>query len=285
MGTHDEARAATQRDFGLLRQFGENLRDFLALLFRPPRPIQFRSAGLAPVRVLVVAAGSLGAIAVAILLLDVPATTAVRHLPLWLISIFDSLSDLGKSGWLLFPIGLFLLGLAALTGRNLSGLSRLVVVSFALRLTFVFAAIALPGIFVTIVKRLIGRARPFVELDGGSFVLVPFGWSADYASIPSGHGTTAFAAAVAIGAVWPRTRSVMWLYAILIAASRVVVTAHYPSDLLASAFFGILGALLVRHSFAIRRLGFVVDRSGAVHPLPGPSLRRLKSVAQRLPAQ
>lgn len=285
MAAKDEVRTAAQHDFGFLQQFGSNLREFLALLFRPPRSLQFRPAGLAPARVLVVAAGSLAAIAIAILLLDVPVTTAVRQLPLWLIAIFDTLTDLGKSGWLLFPIGLFLLGLAAITGRNFSRVGRLVIVSFALRLSFVFAAIALPGLFVTVLKRLIGRARPFVDPDGGSFVLIPFAWSADYASIPSGHGTTAFAAAVAIGAVWPRARAFMWLYAILIAASRVVVTAHYPSDLLASAFFGILGALLVRHTFAIRRLGFVVNPTGAVHPLPGPSLWRLKSVAQRLLAQ
>lgn len=285
MGARHQVRIVVPRDLGVLRQFGGNLRAFFALLFRPPRPIQFRPAGLAPARVLIVAASSLGAVATTILLLDVPVSTAVRQLPLWLISIFDTLTDLGKSGWLLFPLGLLLLGLAAISGRNVSRVTRLVLVSFALRLTFVFAAIALPGLLVTVLKRLIGRARPFVEPDGGSFILVPFGWSADYASIPSGHATTAFAAAVAIGAVWPRARAIMWIYAFLVATSRVVVTAHYPSDLLASAFFGILGALLVRHTFAIRRLGFVVDRTGAVHPLPGPSLRRLKSVARRLLAQ
>jgi undecaprenyl-diphosphatase len=75
---------------------------------------------------------------------------------------------------------------------------------------------------------------------------------------------------------------VVWLYAVLIAASRVVVTAHYPSDLIASAFFGIVGALLVRHTFAVRRLGFVVGPKGNVRTLPGPSLRRLMGVARRL---
>jgi undecaprenyl-diphosphatase len=160
-----------------------------------------------------------------------------------------------------------------------------VIVSLAIRLSFVFGAIAVPGLFVVILKYLIGRARPFVEPDGGSFAWAPFGWNAEYASIPSGHGTTAFAAAIAIGAVWPRARAVIWIYAVLIAASRVVLTAHYPSDVLASAVVGIVGALLVRQTFAVRRLGFVVDRTGAVRPLPGPSLRRLKSVARRLFAQ
>jgi|SRR5215213_2034568 len=277
-----ERASAGSQDFRLLRQFRANLPEFVRLLFRPPAPRQVRQAGYAPAQLLIAAGLALAGIAVVVLWLDIPISNAVRGLPLWLISAFDTLTDFGKSGWILFPTGVTLLSLAFLIPRSLPRLQRLVVVTFALRLAFVFAAIAIPGIFVTVLKRLIGRARPFVEPDGGAFVVAPFGWQADYASIPSGHGTTAFAAAIAIGAVWPRTLPVVWLYAVLIAASRIVVTAHYPSDLVASAFFGILGALLVRHTFAVRRLAFVVDRTGHVRALPGPSLRRLVDVARRL---
>ena len=75
---------------------------------------------------------------------------------------------------------------------------------------------------------------------------MPFSWKVEYASLPSGHATTAFAAAVAVGALWPRTRPVMWAYALVIAVSRVVLTAHHPSDVLAGALVGALGALLVQ---------------------------------------
>ncbi len=111
---------------------------------------------------------------------------------------------------------------------------------------------------------------------------MPFGWRVDYASLPSGHATTAFAVAVAIGALWPRTRVVMWTYALLIAVSRVVLTAHYPSDVLAGALVGAFGALLVRNWFAARRLGFALGPDGGIRPLPGPSLRRIKTVARQL---
>jgi undecaprenyl-diphosphatase len=110
----------------------------------------------------------------------------------------------------------------------------------------------------------------------------PFVWKVEYASLPSGHGTTAFAAAVAIGALWPRLRLVMWIYAIVIAISRVVVIAHHPSDVLASAFVGIVGALLVRRYFAARRLVFGVSTDGRVAAFPGPSWKRTKSVARAL---
>ena len=82
------------------------------------------------------------------------------------------------------------------------------------------------------------------------------GWS--MRAFPSGHATTAFAAAIAFGALWPRLRPLLWTYAIVIALSRVIVTAHHPSDVVAGAIAGAVGALLVRDWMAARRLGFLV---------------------------
>jgi undecaprenyl-diphosphatase len=109
-----------------------------------------------------------------------------------------------------------------------------------------------------------------------------FIWRAEYASFPSGHATTAFAAAVAIGALWPRLRPLLWTYAILIAVSRVIVTAHHPSDVVAGAIAGAVGALLVRDWLAARRLAFIIRPDGTVAPLPGPSATRIKRVARDL---
>jgi len=74
----------------------------------------------------------------------------------------------------------------------------------------------------------------------------------------------------------------MWTYALAIAASRVIISAHHPSDVLAGAIVGAFGASLVRQWFAARRLGFRVAADGSVQPMPGPSWRRIvKAVAQR----
>lgn len=218
-------------------------------------------------------------------LVDARSVTQARALPYWLIEVFRELTDFGKAGWFLWPVGIALAAIACATPFLRDRFTSAVLGVFALRLSFIFAAIAVPGLFVSIVKRLIGRARPFVTGEADPFAWAYFVWRPDYASMPSGHTTSAFAAAFAIGALWPKARPFMWSYAVLIAVSRVVVTAHYPSDVLAGAVVGTLGALLVRNWFAARGLVFSVGQDGKVRPRSGPSARRMKKVARRLAAQ
>jgi undecaprenyl-diphosphatase len=273
------AKDARQR-----RRFLTNVREWLGLLRRPPRTPHVRPAWRAPARLALGALLALAIVAGTMVLLDAPTIVAVGNLPQWVIHVFNELTDFGTSDWFLVPIGLALLTIAALASPALTHVSRLVLAAFTVRLGFVFAAIALPGLFVTIVKRLIGRARPFIGGHADPFLYVPFIWRPEYASLPSGHATNVFAALLAVGLVWPRLRAVMLIYALVIAASRVIVLAHHPSDVIAGAVVGTVGALLVRDWFAARRLGFVLDPGGGVRMLPGPSLRRLKAVARQIAA-
>jgi membrane-associated phospholipid phosphatase len=265
-------------------RFLANVRGWLALLGRAPRSADPRPAWRAPGRLAPGGLIALVVIAATMVLLDARTISAVLGLPAWVVDLFNELTDYGTSDWLLVPIGLVLLAIAALASPALAHVSQLVLAAFTVRLGFVFAAIALPGLFVTIVKRLIGRARPFIDAGADPFLYMPFAWRPDYASLPSGHATNVFAALVAVGLVCPRLRAIMLIYALTIAASRVIVLAHHPSDVIAGAIVGMLGALLVRDWFAARRLGFVLDRDGRVRALPGPSLRRLMTVARQFAA-
>jgi hypothetical protein len=51
---------------------------------------------------------------------------------------------------------------------------------------------------------------------------------------------------------------------------------------LAGALVGIGGAVLVRHYFAQRRLGFAISPESTIYQYAGPSLRRIKAVARGL---
>lgn len=265
----------------LSRRFLGNVAGLQALLGRPPRA-GTRPAWRAPWRLALVGLAAMVLIAGSMVLFDRAAIVAVTGRPLWVAVLFGFLTDFGTSDWILVPVGTVLLIIAALASPAAAPISRLVLAALAVRLGFVFTAIALPGLFTTVVKRLIGRARPFIGGDADPFHFLPFSWRPDYASLPSGHATNVFAALVAIGLVWPRLRAPLLVYALVIAASRVIVLAHHPSDVIAGAVVGIGGALLVRDWWAARRLGFAIDAKGNVHALPGPPLRRLKAVARSL---
>jgi len=264
-----------------LRRCAANVMTAIALLMRPARVPALPRWPFAAREVAIAVGIGLAIILFLMVTIDAAAIRGVGYLPRWVVSAFDDITDYGKSGWFLWPLGLLFVGLAALPPM-LTGFSQRVLAAIMVRIGFLFTAIAVPSLFVTIVKRMIGRARPLVGGSLDPFLFSPFVWRVEYAGMPSGHATTAFAALVAFGTLWPRARTAWLIYALLIAASRVVVTAHYPSDVVAGAMVGIAGAVLVRHYFAQRRLGFAVGPDGAIHQYAVPSLRRIKAVARAL---
>jgi undecaprenyl-diphosphatase len=192
---------------------------------------------------------------------------------------FYEITDFGRSGWVLVPTGALIVVLTLVASPTLDHMTRGVLAAIATRVGFIFLAVGIPGLFVAIVKRFIGRVRPS---PAGPFAYEPFHWRPDFASLPSGHTVTAFATLVAVGALFPRARPFLWGFALLIAVSRIAVTAHFASDVVAGAAVGALSAWWVRDWFALRRLGFVVTRDGEVKTLPGPSFGRIKRVARAL---
>jgi membrane-associated phospholipid phosphatase len=218
----------------------------------------------------------------AMLSLDATVMRGVAQLPRSVIDAFDDITDLGLAGWFLVPLGVLLLLTPVLSAPRLTHMARGVLTMLAIRLGFLVAAIGLTGLAGTILKRMIGRFRPS---EFGPLAFDPFSWHSAYASLPSGHTTTAFAALVAFGVLFPRLRAVFWVYALTIAVSRVIVSAHFPSDVLAGAAFGAFGAIFIRDWFALRRLGFYIGSDGRVGTMPGPSWRRLKRVARALLGQ
>jgi membrane-associated phospholipid phosphatase len=258
-----------------------NAEQFLALFRRPPRRT-VTPAWRTPARIVIYALAAIAVISETMVFADAAIIRLVLHLPERIVVAFNWVTDFGKSVRFLVPIALLLAAIAALASPTLASMSRRVLAAVAARLGFLFVAIALPGLVFTIVKRLIGRARPLVGGSLDPFLHHTMGWSVEYASLPSGHATDAAAVATAIGALWPRTRPLMWTYAALIALSRVVLTAHYPSDVIAGVIVGAAGALLVRDCFAARGLAFTLAPDGAVRPMPGPSFARIKRVARQL---
>jgi membrane-associated phospholipid phosphatase len=123
------------------------------------------------------------------------------------------------------------------------------------------AAVASVGVAVTILKQFFDRARPPVaDPSIHAIGIVP-----SSASLPSGHAATAFAAAVAVGLVYPQLRRPLLAMAAVVALSRVYLGMHYLSDVLAGAALGALLGLAA--AWAVRA---VAPEPRAPAPSLGP---------------
>ncbi len=199
-----------------------------------------------------------------------------RSPSLWPVHI---LTDFGKDAYVLWALAGSLI-VVSIVAPLLRGSSRARWLGFGIRVQFLFFAVLAPVLAGAVIKWIVGRGRPFVGGEANPFNFEPFAGSEAYASFPSSHAITAFALAFAVTAVWPRARPAMILYAFLIAGSRLVLLAHHPSDVVAGALIGVLGAMSVRYWFAARRLGFAIHRDGHIVP-PRTVLGGGKRVARR----
>jgi len=91
------------------------------------------------------------------------------------------------------------------------------------------------------VKHVVGRQRPFVDCPDIHACTRPL----DPFSFPSGHTLHAVAFGMVLSHHYPALSLLLWSYAGLVAASRVVLGLHYPSDVLAGAATGFLTASAV----------------------------------------
>jgi lipid A 4'-phosphatase len=105
---------------------------------------------------------------------------------------------------------------------------------------FLFASIAGSGIAADVLKVIFGRARPKLLFGANLYGFTWFGWNADHWSFPSGHAATVVALLTALWCLWPSHLLFYMLVGAIVAASRVVVGAHFLGDAIAGAWLAVL---------------------------------------------
>jgi undecaprenyl-diphosphatase len=187
----------------------------------------------------------------------------------------------GESAWILYPAGILFVVTALVALFVRWKLMRTMLWQFAALYAFIFLGVGLPSLAVTLIKRVVGRGRPMHFDQTGLFGFHPNWLDWSYQSFPSGHSTTAFALAASVGFISER-----WFYPALalaaaIGLSRITEGVHYPSDVVAGAISGLLGAYFVRWAFA--RRGWLFDRQpdGRILMRPMSSLKRYLALKKR----
>ncbi|HEY1720071.1 MAG TPA: phosphatase PAP2 family protein [Magnetospirillaceae bacterium] len=161
-------------------------------------------------------------------------------------------TDLGL-GWVwLVPsgVGAILFRWAQVRAKTPEASERMLVNANAA--LFLFASVAGSGIVVDVLKGLIGRLRPYELFVHQAYGFQPFTLHWNMNSFPSGHGQTVFAALTALAVIAPRFKVLWLILAVLIAATRVIISVHYLSDVAMGSYCGLVGTVLLARLFAAR---------------------------------
>jgi membrane-associated phospholipid phosphatase len=166
---------------------------------------------------------------------------------------FRTVTDVGRSNWMLIPTGAAIALALVLRQRHVGFRNSAAYGLIASTIGFVFVSVGGAGLIANLAKNIIGRARPKLFDTMGPLEFKMFAFDPDYASLPSGHATNIFAFATVIAILWPRGRVLLYSLAAWIAASRVLIGQHYVTDVVLGAILGTAFPYLVRDRFATRR--------------------------------
>lgn len=166
-----------------------------------------------------------------------------------ILDVFLTMTELGKAEYYVVPALLaFLIGRTLFLSTYPRPAHRFYFNVARIGL-FVMASMAVSAIVIHTLKLTVGRARPKALLMEDSYGFQPFAFDTVLNSFPSGHSQTVWAALIPLVFTFPKVRVFLVALATLLAASRVMVSAHFLSDIIAGSFIGLMGALFVRQKW------------------------------------
>ncbi|MGQ3210486.1 phosphatase PAP2 family protein [Shinella sp.] len=203
---------------------------------------------------------------VALIPFDPVLSQRAQGLPGAIVTFNKRITDFGTFSWMIYGFG-FVIILAYIVRRVSSNETVTGKARTARRLSLYFLlTVGATSALVHLFKLIIGRARPELFADHGAYSLTPFAYDDLYSSFPSGHSAAVGAFFGAFSMLVPRLRPLFLIGALMIGVSRVIVGAHYPSDVAAGLLLGLWTAVATAFFFARKEWLFRFNEKG--WPLP-----------------
>lgn len=193
---------------------------------------------------------------------DGPYLQSLKNDPSPYFAFFDKITKLAKSNWILIVSISLIFLMSFASGDRFSGKLHAVWHKLFFTVWFVFYTVTGSGLLAICFKFWFGRPRPRFNETLDVLQFFPMRTNYEFASFPSGHSTTAGAVMIALLLLLPKYRFLIVGFGIIIASTRFLVGAHYPSDVLAGLFLGGMFTWIYARSMAKHRLLFGFDNNG-----------------------
>lgn len=124
--------------------------------------------------------------------------------------------------------------------------------------TWLMYCLLFSGLWVHVIKALVGRQRPKISPTFDPHVFQPFITHWDFHSMPSGHSQVVFTVATFISFLFPKYKYGFYFVAFLMAFTRVMTRDHFLSDVIMGIAVGHIPTVILLNWISRRNQPVVV---------------------------